>query len=163
MPFAAIWMDLEMIVLCEVGASEVALVVKNPPAIAEDTRDVGGLDPWVRKSPWSRKPQPAPVFFPGKLHGLRSLARATVHGVAKSRTRLRHTHTQVKISHKKKQIPCDVTYMWNLKYDATGLTYKIEADSDTENRAVVAKGEGTGGRMESEFGTGEANYCVRNR
>ena len=53
--------------------------------------------------------------------------------------------------------------MWNLKYDATELTYKTEADSDTENRAVVAKGEGIGGRMESEFGTGEANYCVRNR
>ena len=31
------------------------------------------FDPWVRKIPWSRKWQPAPVFFPGKFHGQRSL------------------------------------------------------------------------------------------
>ena len=24
-----------------------------------------GLDPWVRKIPWRRKRQPAPVFLPG--------------------------------------------------------------------------------------------------
>ena len=33
-----------------------------------------GLDPWVRKIPWSRKWQPAPVCLPGKFHGQRSLA-----------------------------------------------------------------------------------------
>ena len=33
-----------------------------------------GFDPWVRKAPWSRKWQPAPVFLPGKFHGQRSLA-----------------------------------------------------------------------------------------
>ena len=27
-----------------------------------------GFDPWVRKIPWSRKWQPAPVFLPGKFH-----------------------------------------------------------------------------------------------
>ena len=31
------------------------------------------FNPWVRKMPWSRKRQPAPVFLPGKLHGQRSL------------------------------------------------------------------------------------------
>ena len=46
-----------------------------------------GFDPWVGKIPWRRKWQPAPVFLPGKSHGSRSLV-ATVHGVAKSRTRL---------------------------------------------------------------------------
>ena len=30
-------------------------------------------DPWVRKSPWSRKWQPTPVFLPGESHGQRSL------------------------------------------------------------------------------------------
>ena len=30
---------------------------------------------------WSRKWQPTPVFLPGKFHGQRSVARATVHGV----------------------------------------------------------------------------------
>ena len=31
------------------------------------------LDPWVRKIPWRKKWQPAPVFLPGKFHGQRSL------------------------------------------------------------------------------------------
>ena len=30
--------------------------------------------PWVGKIPWSRNWQPAPVFLPGKCHGLRRLA-----------------------------------------------------------------------------------------
>ena len=33
-----------------------------------------GFHPWVGKIPWSRKWPPAPVFLPGKFHGLRSLA-----------------------------------------------------------------------------------------
>ena len=33
-----------------------------------------GLDPWARKTPWSRKQQPTPVFFPGESHGQRNLA-----------------------------------------------------------------------------------------
>ena len=50
-----------------VGASQVALVVKNLPANAGDMRP--GFDPWVRKAPWRREWQPTPVFLPGKLHG----------------------------------------------------------------------------------------------
>ena len=46
-------------------------MVKNPPANAGDIRDVGS--PWVRKMPWRRKWQPAPVFFSGEFHGQRSL------------------------------------------------------------------------------------------
>ena len=30
-------------------------------------------DSWVRKNPWRREGQPAPVFLPGESHGLRSL------------------------------------------------------------------------------------------
>ena len=41
---------------------------KNRPASAGD-----GLDPWVRKIPWSRKWHPTPVFLPGEFHGQRSL------------------------------------------------------------------------------------------
>ena len=33
-----------------------------------------GLDPWVRKIPWRRRWQPAPVFLPGKSCGQRSQA-----------------------------------------------------------------------------------------
>ena len=35
---------------------------------------------WVRKIPWSRKWQLAPVFLPGKFHGLRSLANYSLWG-----------------------------------------------------------------------------------
>ena len=46
-------------------------------------------DPWVGKIPWRRRKwQPTPVFLPAKSHGQRSW-RATVHGVAKSWTRLK--------------------------------------------------------------------------
>ena len=46
-----------------------------------------GFDPWLGKISWRRKWQPTPVFLPGKSHGQRSLV-ATVHGAAKSWTRL---------------------------------------------------------------------------
>ena len=44
-------------------------------------------DPWVRKIPWRRKWQPTPVLLPGKFMDGGAWW-ATVHGVAKSRTRL---------------------------------------------------------------------------
>ena len=47
------------------GASLVAHLVKNPPAMG---------DPWVGKIPRRRAWQPTPVFLPGESHGQRSLA-----------------------------------------------------------------------------------------
>ena len=47
-------------------ASQVALVVKNSPANAGDTRDAGSI-PGSGRSPPSRKWQPTPVFLPGKI------------------------------------------------------------------------------------------------
>ena len=72
-------------------ASQVALVVKNPPANAGDARDAGSITgSGVRKIPWSRKWQPALVFLPGKFHGQRNLVSYSpwVHGAAKSWTQL---------------------------------------------------------------------------
>ena len=46
-----------------------------------------GFDPWVRKIPWRRKWQPAPVFLLRESHGQRSLAAYSPWG-HKSRTRL---------------------------------------------------------------------------
>ena len=54
------------------GASQVVIVLKNPPVDAGNARDVG-FYPWVGKIPWRRKWQPTPVFLPGKSHGQRSL------------------------------------------------------------------------------------------
>ena len=43
-----------------------------------------GFNPWVRKIPWRRKWQPAPVFLPGKSHGQRRLVGLHgIHGVTK--------------------------------------------------------------------------------
>ena len=42
--------------------------------------------------------------------------------------------------------------MWNLKYDANEPIYETETLTDVENKLVVAKGEGVGGRMEWEAG-----------
>ena len=49
------------------------LVVKNPPANVRDFRDTRELG-LIRKIPWRRAGQPAPVFLPGESHGRRSLA-----------------------------------------------------------------------------------------
>ena len=56
------------------------------------------------------------------------------------------------MSERERQIPNDITCMWNLNYGTNELIYKIEADSQTEIRLVVAKGEGR--EMEWEFGVG---------
>ena len=43
------------------------------------------------------------------------------------------------------QIPCNITYMSNLKYDTNELIYKTETDSQSENKLTVrgkAVGEG---------------------
>ena len=55
-----------------IGASQVALVVKNLPANSKRSKG-WGLDPWVRKIPWRREWQPTPVFLPGEFHQWRSL------------------------------------------------------------------------------------------
>ena len=75
-----------------------------------------------------------------------------------------HIHSRILLSHAKKQnnaicsnmdatrerqrqIPYDITYMWNLKCGANEPIYKTEIDSDTENRLVVSKvgwGDGLG-------------------
>ena len=78
-----------------------ASVVKNLPARQETWA------PWIRKIPWRRKWQPAPVFLPGEFHGQRSLVRYSSWGCKESnitewlnmhmRLRVRtHTHTIVR-------------------------------------------------------------------
>ena len=55
------------------------------------------VHPGVMKIPWRRKWQPTPVFLPGKIPWTEEPGRATVHGVAQSRTRWR-THAETFIS-----------------------------------------------------------------
>ena len=52
-------------------ASQVTLVVKNPPA---RRRKRHGFNPWVGRIPCRRAWKPTLVFLPGESHGLRSMA-----------------------------------------------------------------------------------------
>ena len=53
------------------GASQVVLVVKNPPAKTGDKRR--RLEPCVGKISWRRAWQPTPVFLLGELDGQSNL------------------------------------------------------------------------------------------
>ena len=66
--------------------SQLALVVKNPPAVARDTRD-GGSVPRLGRSPGGGNGSPLQCSCLGKSMD-RAAWQATVHGVAKRQTRL---------------------------------------------------------------------------
>ena len=66
-----IW-ALNLIFFHVTRASQVALVVENPPANA--SRGKRPLfNPWVGETPWRRKWQPILLFLPGKSNDQRSL------------------------------------------------------------------------------------------
>ena len=48
-------------------ASQVAQLVKNPPAMRKP-----GFNPWLGKIPWRRERLPTPVLWPGEFHELYS-------------------------------------------------------------------------------------------
>ena len=61
-------------------------MVKNPPVDAGRCKR-HEFDPWIGKIPWSRKWQPIPGFLmENPIDG--GAWRATVHGIAQSRTEL---------------------------------------------------------------------------
>ena len=43
----------------------------------------------------------------------------------------RHYHTKRSKSERERQIPYDITYMWNLKYDTNEPIYETETESGT--------------------------------
>ena len=75
-------------------ASQVSLVVKNPPASAGGTRDTGSI-PGSGRSPGGGDGNP--LQYSGLENFMdRGAWRATIHGVTESQTRLsgrEHTHT----------------------------------------------------------------------
>ena len=63
------------------GASQEALVVKNPP-VKRYKRP--GFNPWAGTISWRREWQFTPIFLSGEFHGLRSLAGYSPPGPAES-------------------------------------------------------------------------------
>ena len=43
----------------------------------------------------------------------------------------RNYHAKWNKPERERQIPCDITYMWNLKHDTNELIYKTETDLQT--------------------------------
>ena len=66
----------------------------------------------------------------------------------------RDDHTEWSKSDRERQLPYDITYMWNLKYDMNLSTKQKQTHK--ENRLVVAKREDSWGGKDWEF---EANRC----
>ena len=78
-----------------IWASQVALVVKNPPVKAGICKRHMFND-WIREIPWRRAWQPTLVFLPGKSHGQRSLAGCSPL-VSQSLTWLKKLSTQTNV------------------------------------------------------------------
>ena len=52
----------------------------------------------------------------------------------------RDDHTKRSKSDRERQIPCDITYMWNLKYDTKFLQNRNRL-TDVEHKFMVTKGK----------------------
>ena len=65
------------------------------------------------------------------------------------------------VSQNEKEIPCDITYIWNLIQGTKKLSTENKV-MDLENRLVVAKGEGEGVGWTGNLGLIDADYCLWN-
>ena len=57
-----------------------------------------------------------------------------------------------------RQIPCDTTYMWNLKYDTNEPIYKTELWTKKTN--VVAKGVGVEEGWSGRLGLADVSFYI---
>ena len=72
----------------------------------------------------------------------------------------RDCHTEWNKSERERQIPYDITYMWNLKYDTNELTYETETDSQIKRTDLCCQGRGCGGGRDRDLGFADANYYI---
>ena len=92
MQWSFILQIFELYVLGIVTSFPGGTVVKNPPANAGESEDVG-LIPQLGRSPGRGKWQLTPVFLPGESHGKMATVRpATIYGVAEL-DKTKHTCT----------------------------------------------------------------------
>ena len=78
---------------------------------------------WVRKIPWRRKWQPAPVFLPAELHGQRSLKGYSPWGCKElDMTERTHTHTH---THTTWWNVHEIPIVWGLGAFQVGWTHPL--------------------------------------
>ena len=67
-------------------------------------------------------------------------------------------------SESERQIPYDITYMWNLKFDTNQHIYETKTDSHTQRAQRLESGRGGVGEgwIES-LGLADANWYIQNR
>jgi len=115
------------------------LVVKNLPAIAGDSGDMG-LIPELG-SFGSRKWQPIPVFLPGKSHGQRSLVGYSPWGCKESGM-TEHACTKVLQRKKTSFLPSKKTLKWILKWTIPRNERIQTKLRDESKNSQVVKGQG---------------------
>ena len=64
----------------------------------------------------------------------------------------RDSHTKRSKSQSKRQIPYDITYMWNLNYGTDDSIYKTETDYGQGEQTCASQGQGEGSGMDERFG-----------
>ena len=68
--------------------------------------------------------------------------------------------TRSEVSSKEKEIPYDITYMWNLQYDTDELIYKAEIDSQTQRSDLLPRGGWEEEGWPESLGLVDANYYI---
>ena len=73
----------------------------------------------------------------------------------------RDYHSKQSKSDRERQIPYDITYMWNLKYDPNELIYETETDSQTYRSDLwLPRGRGLGEGKIGSFRLADPNYYI---
>ena len=70
----------------------------------------------------------------------------------------RDSHTKRSKSERERQIPYDITSIWNLIWSTNEPFHRKETHGPGE-QTLVAKGEGKGVRWTGNLGLIDANYC----
>ena len=148
----------------DLWASQVALVVENPPSAAGDMRH--GFNPCVGKICWRRAWQPTPVCLPRE-----SMDRGVWPGTVQGSHRVRHdwcnlacAHTQMdlygimlsEISKQRKK-----NTVWYLLSVETTTTTRKSRPTERESRTVVTRSRGWGKREDVGQSTQTSTYKMK--
>ena len=69
---------------------------------------------------------------------------------------------EIPILCKERQIPYDITYMWNLKHGTNEPIYKRETDLQTQRTDLwLPRGKGEGEKWTGTLGLVDANYYIQ--